>query len=291
MLPLATLCFGPAAAEVPDQVQAMIDAALQSGNDQEIAAVLKFAKQTNPDSAAEIDSQFAAHKAEKAAKREAKLAEAGLFDNWTGQGQLGGFRSTGNTTNTGVSAGLKLTRDGLKWRFKFNALADYQRSNGTTTKEQFAASLEPNYKFDDRLYAYGLAKYERDRFQGFSARYSTSAGIGYSVIATDSMSLDVKAGPAWRYTDLTGGGSESALAGLASADFAWRIAPTLTLTEDVDAYLQSGNSTLTSTTALDAKLIGALSARLSYSVEYESDPPFGRVSTDTISRVTLVYGF
>jgi putative salt-induced outer membrane protein len=40
-----------------------------------------------------------------------------------------------------------------------------------------------------------------------------------------------------------------------------------------------------------AKLLGPLSAQVSYTVQYESMPPEGRVSTDTISRASLVYTF
>jgi len=34
-----------------------------------------------------------------------------------------------------------------------------------------------------------------------------------------------------------------------------------------------------------------LSARFSYAVEYDSNPPPGAVQTDTLSRVTLIYDF
>lgn len=44
-------------------------------------------------------------------------------------------------------------------------------------------------------------------------------------------------------------------------------------------------------TALDAKISGALTARLSYSMQHESDPLPGREKLDTTSRATLVYGF
>jgi putative salt-induced outer membrane protein len=34
-----------------------------------------------------------------------------------------------------------------------------------------------------------------------------------------------------------------------------------------------------------------LRSRLSYQVEYDSNPPPGQVSTDTHTRATLIYGF
>jgi len=278
-------------AAIPKPVRAMLQAAIDSGNEADIKSVAKIAKQTNPDDAAAIDAMVSAHFAEVKAEKEAELASGGVFDNWSGEGELGAFRSTGNTSNTGVTLGLKLKREGLKWSHSLRALADFQRTNGVTTKEQYRVTYEPRYKFGMRLFAYGLGQYERDRFQGFSARYSASGGLGYKVIAGDDIELSVQGGPAWRKTEFTAGGSDSSPAGLASLDFNWRITDTLSFSQDASAYLESGNSTLISTTALDARLIGALSARLSYTVEYESDPPAGRVGTDTLSRATLVYGF
>lgn len=284
----------PALAGLPAPVKAMIDAAIASENDADIQTVAKLAKATNPEAIAEIDVMLADYnmgKARQSAIAIAERSDAGFFERWSGEGEAGAFRSTGNSSNTGVSGGLKLTKDAVKWRFKFRALADYQRSNGVTTREQFTVAIEPNYKLDKRLYAFGLAQYERDRFQGFSSRYTLSGGLGYAVIDKEKVSLDIKAGPAWRKTGFTGGGSDSHIAGLAGLEFNWHIADNLKLTEAATATVESGNKSFTSMTALDAKLLGALSARFSYTIEHETNPPVGRIKTDTLSRATLVYDF
>ncbi len=285
-------------AKLPDPVRAMIDAAMESGDAGKVDTVVELAKQTNPDDAAEIDALhngFKARLAEKqaaeAAAKEADIRSAGLFENWSGQGEIGAFRSTGNSSNTGLSLGLSLTRTGIDWRHNLTAQADFQRSNGVTTREQFLASYEPNYNISKRLYFYGFGQYERDRFQGFSSRLTASGGIGYRVIMEDDMQLNVKAGPAWRKTSFIGGGSDSSLAGLAALDFDWQISERIKFTQDAAAYIQSGNSSLSSTTGLEAGLGGGLSARVSYSVEHDTDPPAGAVKTDTLTRFTLIYGF
>ena len=88
-------------------------------------------------------------------------------------------------------------------------------------------------------------------------------------------------------------------------DLAWQIAKKFKLTQGAGATLasdakslssataifSSGTNTLTATTALDAKISGKLSARLSYAIEHENNPPEGRDKTDTLSRATLVYDF
>ena len=296
------------AAALPPSVKAMIDAAIESGNKQDVLAVVKIAKATNPDDLAEIDALMSAYNArlaEQAAAAQREKQQASFFKNWTGQGEIGGFRSTGNTKSLGLSGGVKLVKDAVKWRLNFQARADYERNGGNTTRDQLSATIEPNYKFDKRLYAYGLGQFERDRFQGFSARYTISGGLGYELVKTDDVRLAVKAGPAFRITNFTGGGSKSSLAALAGLDFDWKISDSLKFSQDAggtyasDAQgfssavvvIDSDNTSLTATSALDAKLIGALSARLSYTIEHETNPPAGRIKTDTLSRATLVYDF
>ncbi|MEO1044815.1 MAG: DUF481 domain-containing protein [Pseudomonadota bacterium] len=302
-LPLAvcamTLPATAAQAEIPESVQALIDQAMAEKDDAAVETVIALAKKTNPEDSAALDAMLSEYQtvrlaekdAEEAAAEAERLANNGLFDNWSGEGEIGGFRNTGNSSNTGLTGGLKLAKEGERWRHKLSALVDIQTTDGVTTREQFLVNYEPNYRFNDRLFAYGLAQYERDRFQGFSARYTLSGGLGYRVIDGENITLDVKGGPAWRRTDLIGAGSLSALSGLGALDLDWQVLENVKITQDAEAYLQSGNSTLRSITGLEAKLSSALTARVSYTVEYESDPPAGSVSTDTLTRFTLIYGF
>ncbi|MEM6494664.1 MAG: DUF481 domain-containing protein [Pseudomonadota bacterium] len=293
----AGLAPTPALADIPAPVKAMIDAALATGEEEKVRTVIELAKLTNPDDTAELDAILAgfendlaiAAAAEEAAQEEA-IRAAGLFDNWSGKGELGAFLSTGNAENTGITAGLSLVREGLRWRHKLSGRADYQESDGTVTREQYLAIYEPNYKITDRLFAYALGQYERDRFQGFSARYSASGGLGYDVLV-DGPTLSVKAGPAWRRTELVGGESASNLAGLAALDFDWAISDGISFTQDASALVQSGSSTFTADTGLQAAISDALSVRLSYTLEHDTDPPEGAVKTDTLSRITVIYDF
>lgn len=294
----ASLVATPAFADVPQPVREMIDAAIATGDAEKVATVLELAKITNPDDGEAIDdiaADFSAKQQElaaaAAAEKEADIRSAGLLDNWSGQGQVGAFRSTGNSNDTGLTAGINLQRTGINWRHKLTALADFQKTNGVTTREQFLLAYEPNYQINDRLFAYALGQYERDRFQGFSSRLSASAGLGYEVIETDTMTLSVKAGPAYRKTSFIAGGSDSSIAGLAALDFDWKVSDTVKLTQDASAFIQSGNSTYISTTGLEANLGGSLSARVSYAVEHDTAPPAGAVQTDTLTRFTLIYGF
>jgi putative salt-induced outer membrane protein len=298
----------PALAELPQPVRAMIDAAIASGDEGKVRTVVDLAKQTNPADVAEIDAilttfeaRLTEAKAAEAATKEAAIRTAGLFENWSGKGEFGAFRATGNSSNTGITTGLMVDRQGIDWRHRLTARVDYQRANGVTTREQFLARYEPNVNVSDNFYVYALAQYERDRFQGFSGRYAVSGGIGYQALKADDIQLSVKAGPAYRVTEFVDGRSENRIAGLIGVDFDWSITDRLKLTQDTSAVAETGgsaiaiidsrNTTLDLITGLDATINSSLSARFSYAVEYDSNPPPGAVQTDTLSRVTLIYDF
>ena len=298
----------PAAAELPEAARAMIDAAVASGDAEQVEAVVATARTAFPGDTAEIDAIWTAYQAQQAemaaveaAREEEEIRQAGLLDHWSGQGQIGAFQSSGNSDEFGVTAALELEREGIDWEHNLRVTADYRRQNGVTSREQFLARYEPHYQINPRLFAYGLAQYERDRLQGYSSRYSLSGGIGYKLVDTETMELSVKAGPAYRITQFTDGTDSSRLAALFGVDFDWDISDNIKLTQDANSTVETGgeallivdsaNTSLTATTGLEAGLTDALSARLSWTIEYDSNPPAGAVSTDTLTRFTLVYGF
>jgi putative salt-induced outer membrane protein len=276
---------------IPESIRAMLDAALESGNEGDINTVVKYARVADPASGDAVLRLATAWKADRDEKRREVIAESGWLHLWRGRVELGGFLTTGNSDTAGISANADLTREGLRWRHKLRGQIDYQESLGVTTREHYLASYEPNLKINDRAYLYGQAQYESDRFLGFYDRASVSLGAGYSAFRGRALTLDVELGPAFRYTEFTDQTETSAIAGRGSADATWRISPGLSLRETASAYVQRVNSTISSKTALNAKLIGPLSAQLSYNVQYESMPPVGSVSTDTTTRAALVYSF
>lgn len=289
---------GPASAELPGPVRAMIESAMRSDDPKAVEAVIKAAKETQPQDAAEIDAMrekfgdtHTLVAAEKALNERERVLAARPLQLWKGEGEIGAFRSTGNTRNTGFSAGLELERKGVYWQHKLQFHADYQETASVVSREQYLASYSPRYTLNDRLYSYGLAQYERDRFQGYTSRYSLSPGIGYRVFTGEALSLELEGGPAVRFTDYIDDPQRTNISGLASMDFAWRPTANIRLTQQASAYLDPANSTFTTDTAVEAGMLKGLKARLSYRYEHDTNPPDAARRTDTISRFTLVYGF
>jgi putative salt-induced outer membrane protein len=286
------------ASSLPAPVRAMIEAALEDEQEATVRAVLELARKTNPGSDAEIDAirlayddRLAKAKQEREVARIEAIRTAGVFENWDGRGELGGFQSTGNADVIGFTAALTLNKRGYNWRHRLSGRADYQESEGVVGREQYLATYEPNLKLSERIFAFGLGQYEQDRFQGFRGRYTLSSGLRYELVDDGAVTLSAKAGPAWRSTDFVDGTNRNELAALGAFDLSWKVAENITLTNNSNLILQNSNSTLVSQSGAVAKVSGKLSVRLSHTVEYNTQPPAGSVTTDMLSRVTLIYDF
>ena len=278
---------------LPPEVRAMIRRALDKGNEAEIGAVVKFARETLPAAAGlEIDAMLFPHRAEVAAVQAAyDAAQAVQSTRWTGRGELGGFRSTGTSDEIGVGISVRLSKAGPQWQHLIRASADYRRTNGATSRESLLLAYEPRYTFSKRSYSYGLAQAERDPFLGFDSRYTASAGLGYKLLDNPALKATIDTGPSLRFRD-NSDGSHTTEAGIrASFDFGWKITPTLSLTQDTDGFAQNNGRSFTSLTALDAKVLTRLSTRFSYQMQYERTPFLFIDRFDTLSKVSVVYDF
>jgi len=276
------------AAPVPHETERLIRAA----NLAQIDIVASVAKMANPNSTAEIDALVASIKADAAEMRRQRLATQGIFAGWAGEGQVGASLTSGNTEDTAVNVGIALNREGLSWNHHFNGIADFQSSDGETTREAYRVSYQLDYKISNLWYAYGLFQWERDRFAQLDRRFTESLGIGYNVLTMAPFSLVVDGGVALRQTRyIVPDEEENDVAGRVTAKFAWDIRQGLRFTEEAGGLFGATTTTLFSRSAVTIALIGALSARASFDVNYESEPPPGAESTDTITRFALVYRF
>jgi putative salt-induced outer membrane protein len=292
---LAALPTAALADAMPAAVDAMIRAAAASGDAAKLGAIVDVAKATNPTSAAEIDALAGSLAAEFAAKAEAarleKVRSQGFLEGWTGQGEVGLGKTGGNSKTTSGVAVIALKKDGEVIRHNVNALADYQRNNGVTTREKFLLGYKFDYKFSDRMYAWGLGQWDKDRFGGISRRFTESAGLGYRVIMHDGHSWDLEAGPGLQQIKYTNNTSENQFAGRLASFYGVKITDTISFNNDTLALIGSGNTTLSDVAGFTAKLSDVLSARISYGWSRESNPPAGKKKTDTFTRATLVYDF
>lgn len=294
-LPLAlSITFGALQAQaepIPPAVEKMILEAAKTGSPRTLDTVAAVATASLPESAPEITKLVDSLRTRAEAERIAQLEELNYFQGWHGEGELGASKVTGNTDTTDIAIGVHLTKDGLKWAHKFNVTADYQHAQGVSGVDKYLAGYEANYKFNARLFSFGLLQWDRDHFAGFNNRVTESVGMGYSIFHTPTLVWDLTLGPAFRQIDQVLGPTQYDTEARLATHLTWNISDATVFTEDMSFYIGGGNSTSQSTTAITTKLIDALAARASFNIKKETSPGPGFKKTDTASRVTLVYGF
>lgn len=283
---------------LPIEVRQMIETAIAGGNETAAKHVIAVARKVAPKGDKDIDAiekawrgRLAAKAAEEEEQRLARLRNAGPFEIWSGNIEVGGTRSTGATSSLGAFASVSLERATIDWSHRLVASANIQQTNGETSAERLLASWQPNYRFSKQAYAFGLAQYERDPFAGYDTRTTLGLGMGYRPLNTSTLKLELEGGPAIRYTAPIDSFDRTQLVGRGSLNLRWQVAPTIKLTQQTAIFLESGASSAVATTALDTKLIGKLKSRISYNVQYEGNTPPGTDSLSTQSRVTFLLGF
>src|SRR3546814_19384290 len=95
------------------------------------------------------------------------------------------------------------------------------------------------------------------------------------------MTLNLKAGPAWRHTNFLHQPDDDELTGLAGLDFGWQLSPAIKLTQTASTILGETTTSTSSLTALNAQLSGRLSARIASSPAPDTPPPAGLQRLDT----------
>src|SRR3546814_12220274 len=80
------------------------DSAIAGGNDGEIDTVVKYAGRRAPWAQDAMKKRVNAWRTDRRLRHEAMVEAAGVFELWKGKATVGGWLTTGNTDNIGLSA-------------------------------------------------------------------------------------------------------------------------------------------------------------------------------------------
>lgn len=214
-------------------------------------------------------------------------------DGLTGEVNVGGSMATGNSDTTRFDAEVKARFKAGRLEDNYRLAVEFAEDNGTTTAQRILGSAESRYDVQERLFVFGFLEYDDDRFSGFKYEVEGVFGAGYKIIDKSDMRLFVQAGPGYRISKLSGvaGTTDDRFLVRGSSEFEYDISDSTTLTNLSTLTWDDTRTTLENTLALTNDLFGSLSTRISFNVRYNSDPPALTRKTDTLTKVSLVYGF
>lgn len=110
-------------------------------------------------------------------------------------------------------------------------------------------------------------------------------------LETDVHTLETSVGIGYRDTEDDLGNSESEGIIMGDLDYKYVISSTATFNQKLEVESGDTNTFSRSETFLKVVVNGNLSAKFGYEVKRNSDVPAGTDKTDTLTAVTLVYGF
>lgn len=312
-----------ASEKLPPGVREMLDAAARTEDASQVSAVAYAAREVYPDFAEEItrysdflrilimplDGSYdrlivryepkedpAPPKPQvRTAEQSVEPAPAPKFlelGDWTGKVGASGVVATGNSKN--AAAGLLVEAQLPDGDFTHNLKGyfDYGKSNGDKTQQRWGTSYKLDYAVGENTFAYGRFSYDEDEFSGFDYRLFSGLGAGHWFIRSEELAFSLEGGPGYQFAPIDDTRErDSHFAFYSAAKFHWVIRDGLKLEQTLDSTWTEPTTTLLSNTALTTAFTDSLSTGISYTYRYETDPPDGRLKTDTTFRVNLNYGF
>ena len=212
---------------------------------------------------------------------------------WTGEVALGGSLATGNTDRQALDLATKAQLRTEHREDRFKALGDLARENGVVTSERIEAGAQTNYDISkDKLYLLAAADYRRDKFSGFLYEAEIGPGIGYRFVRTDKLNFAVEFSVGYRHGELRGPGYDDDLPfarGTGTLEYQLsdhaKLANESLITGDSHRLILEDSFSVTST------LISDIAMRASINARYNTNPPVAVKKVDTVSKISLVYGF
>ncbi|MEO1554224.1 MAG: DUF481 domain-containing protein [Pseudomonadota bacterium] len=231
-------------------------------------------------------------------------AQEASENGWSGEGSLSAGVTTGNTETTDLGLGVDATRTMNLWKIGLQAAVDYGETDGAETKNRIFLGTNLDRQINDRLFGFGQLTHERDEFSGFESRTFIGGGLGYEVIASEATQWTVRGGPGLKIDEtedtmmtvgnafvLVPGETEETFGATAGSNFAHAFNENVAFTNDTNVLYADVSTQISNISAVTATLTNTLSARISFEARHETDPVDGFEDTDTISRISLVYGF
>jgi len=228
------------------------------------------------------------------------LSTAAHAEGWSGQGEAGLVVASGNTDTETLNVGLKFEKKSELWDHEigFNA---YQASNDDVdTAESINATYTLKRNLTERSNIFLNLGYLDDDFDGFTEQLSVSAGYGYKVIKNERTTWETGVGIGYRDTSeltLLDDGSEiegddlSGVTFVLRSDYSHQITDNTKFVDSFKAEIGSDNTYVENDASLFVAMNERFSLKVGFIVRHNTDPAAGSDETDTISSLSLVYGF
>lgn len=208
---------------------------------------------------------------------------------WKGKGEIGVVLARGNSETETANVKLDMATERDRWKHGFGVAALRSSNDSVLTAERYGAFWQSDFRISERSFWFGGLRYEQDEFSGFDYQASATTGYGYRFIDTDTTRLPGQIGAGYRRSrnSLTGATDGDAI-GTGQLSYEQQLTPTTKLVDKLVVEAGSTNTFVSNDLALQVSMTERLALSFGIGVRYNSDPPDGLESTDTLTTVNLV---
>lgn len=219
---------------------------------------------------------------------------------WTGQGEAGLIKASGNTDSENYNVGLNFKNEGEILTHELGFFLYQASADNVDSAETIGAAYTLKYGLTDRSYLWGALSYLDDEFDGFTEQVSGAFGYGYKVIDTEPQAWDVGIGVGYRDTsefirleDGTGfeGEDLSGATLVLRSDYRNQITDNTQFVDNFVAEIGSDNTYVENDAAIIVSMNEKFALKAGLLFRHNTDPAPGADDTDTITSVNLVYNF
>lgn len=225
----------------------------------------------------------------------AALAQDKPDGQWHGNFSLGASLARGNSESTNLGANADTARATQQDKLSYYASAAYGESKTGGVKTRSANLLRGGGRYewniDPKLFAFGSADLERDGLVDLDLRAVVGGGLGYYLVKDKATTFQVFGGAAWTGESYSGNGKDRNYATLIlGEESAHALSETTSFKQRLVVYPdldKTGEYRATFDAMVSSKLGGNWTLNVSAGSRYNSLPPAGTKSTDTVFLVGI----
>lgn len=223
---------------------------------------------------------------------------------WTGQGEFGLVLAHGNADNLTVNGKLDFKFEEDEWLYNLYALALRSESTDVETANRLELGGKAGYKFNERAYLVGSARYENDDFAPYDYQATVAVGFGYKAIDNDTTKLAFEAGPGYRryqpvdlFVATPAPGhfvaldAEGDFVGRGFGEFKHKLSDNTQLFDTLLVEGGTDNTFAQNDLGVQVAMSEKFAIKAGVQVRHNTDVVAPVKKTDTLTTVNLVYGF
>ncbi|HPF22202.1 MAG: DUF481 domain-containing protein [Hyphomonas sp.] len=226
-------------------------------------------------------------------------------EGWKGEGALSAGMTSGNTDTSDIGLNFDVDRVSSNWDFGVQGQVDYGKQDGAESRNRVFLGTNLDYDVTERVFSFARASYEVDQFTGFDSRSFVGGGLGYRFFDNEKISWIVRGGPGVKIdevkrvitTDENGAAliipadTVNSVGAVGKSKFELALNDKVGISNITDVIYAEESTQISNGLALTAQINGSLSARFGFDTRYDTNPPIGFESTDTATKIGVVYKF